>query len=103
GRAPGGGGGTARVGESPAGGGAPARGAGRPAPAVDAGRTASPPRLPTGIRELDRVLGGGLVLGSFVLLGGDPGIGKSTLLLQALDGLAAAGGATPSARGRGGG
>ncbi|HKA87966.1 MAG TPA: DNA repair protein RadA [Haliangiales bacterium] len=71
--------------------GAPAREAGRPVPAVDAGRTASPPRLPTGIRELDRVLGGGLVLGSFVLLGGDPGIGKSTLLLQALDGLAAAG------------
>ncbi len=39
---------------------------------------------PTGIRELDRVLGGGLVAGSVVLLGGDPGIGKSTLLLQVL-------------------
>jgi DNA repair protein RadA/Sms len=42
------------------------------------------PRLATGIQELDRVLGGGLVNGSVVLLGGDPGIGKSTLLLQAL-------------------
>ena len=41
------------------------------------------PRLPTGIAELDRVLGGGLVPGSAVLVGGDPGIGKSTLLLQA--------------------
>ena len=42
------------------------------------------PRRPTGIGELDRVLGGGLVTGAVVLLGGDPGIGKSTLLLQAL-------------------
>jgi DNA repair protein RadA/Sms len=42
------------------------------------------PRLDTGIAELDRVLGGGLVQGGVVLLGGDPGIGKSTLLLQAL-------------------
>ncbi|WOE74144.1 DNA repair protein RadA [Alterisphingorhabdus coralli] len=42
-----------------------------------------PPRLTTGIAELDRVLGGGLVPGSAILLGGDPGIGKSTLLLQA--------------------
>jgi DNA repair protein RadA/Sms len=41
-------------------------------------------RLATGLKELDRVLGGGLVLGSAVLLGGDPGIGKSTLLLQTL-------------------
>jgi len=41
-------------------------------------------RMPTGIKELDRVLGGGLVNGSVVLIGGDPGIGKSTLLLQAL-------------------
>jgi DNA repair protein RadA/Sms len=40
-------------------------------------------RLPTGVGELDRVLGGGFVPGSVVLLGGDPGIGKSTLLLQA--------------------
>ena len=49
------------------------------------------PRMRTGISELDRVLGGGLVSGSLVLLGGEPGIGKSTLLLQALDGLARAG------------
>jgi DNA repair protein RadA/Sms len=41
-------------------------------------------RIPIGIDELDRVLGGGLVAGQVVLLGGDPGIGKSTLLLQAL-------------------
>ncbi|TAL15437.1 MAG: DNA repair protein RadA [Aquabacterium sp.] len=44
-------------------------------------------RTPTGIDELDRVLGGGLVEGGVVLIGGDPGIGKSTLLLQALDAL----------------
>jgi len=42
-------------------------------------------RQPTGIDELDRVLGGGIVAGGVVLIGGDPGIGKSTLLLQALD------------------
>ena len=42
-----------------------------------------PDRLATGILELDRVLGGGLVEGSAVLIGGDPGIGKSTLVLQA--------------------
>ena len=42
---------------------------------------------PTGIDELDRVLGGGIVAGGVVLIGGDPGIGKSTLLLQALDAL----------------
>jgi DNA repair protein RadA/Sms len=41
-------------------------------------------RIPTGIGELDRALGGGLVAGQVTLLGGDPGIGKSTLLLQAL-------------------
>ncbi len=45
-------------------------------------------RLATGIGELDRVLGGGLVTGSVVLIGGDPGIGKSTILLQALAHLA---------------
>ncbi len=46
-------------------------------------------RAPTGIGELDRVLGGGLVQGSVVLIGGDPGIGKSTLLLQACASLGA--------------
>ncbi len=46
------------------------------------------PRYPTGIDEFDRVLGGGLVSGGVVLIGGDPGIGKSTLLLQALANLA---------------
>ncbi len=44
-------------------------------------------RQSTGIEELDRVLGGGIVAGGVVLIGGDPGIGKSTLLLQALDSL----------------
>ena len=44
-------------------------------------------RTPTGLGELDRVLGGGIVEGGVVLIGGDPGIGKSTLLLQALDAL----------------
>src|SRR5574343_709490 len=44
-------------------------------------------RTPTGLGELDRVLGGGVVAGGVVLIGGDPGIGKSTLLLQALDAL----------------
>jgi DNA repair protein RadA/Sms len=48
------------------------------------------PRQPTGIEEFDRVLGGGLVAGGVVLIGGDPGIGKSTLLLQALSRLAEA-------------
>ncbi|HEY6863134.1 MAG TPA: DNA repair protein RadA [Burkholderiales bacterium] len=46
-------------------------------------------RTPTGIEELDRALGGGLVAGQVVLIGGDPGIGKSTLLLQALARLSA--------------
>ncbi len=50
--------------------------------------TAQQPRHSTGLGELDRVLGGGLVPGSVVLLGGDPGIGKSTLLLQSLAALA---------------
>ena len=45
-------------------------------------------RLLTGISEFDRVLGGGLVYGTLVLIGGDPGIGKSTLMLQAMHGLA---------------
>ncbi|MGH8178296.1 MAG: DNA repair protein RadA [Steroidobacter sp.] len=48
------------------------------------------PRIATGMEELDRVLGGGLVLGSVTLLGGDPGIGKSTMLLQASETLSRA-------------
>jgi DNA repair protein RadA/Sms len=48
-------------------------------------------RLLTGLTEFDRVLGGGLVAGTLVLIGGDPGIGKSTLMLQALYGLSAQG------------
>ncbi len=50
--------------------------------------SADVPRFSTGIGEFDRVLGGGLVSGGVVLIGGDPGIGKSTLLLQALASLA---------------
>src|SRR5947207_912590 len=56
------------------------------------GDSAGPPRRLTGIAELDRVCGGGLVPGSTILVGGDPGIGKSTLLLQAAAALAASGG-----------
>jgi DNA repair protein RadA/Sms len=52
--------------------------------ALSAIETLEVERTPTGIGELDRVLGGGLVAGQVVLIGGDPGIGKSTLLLQAL-------------------
>ncbi len=48
-----------------------------------------PPRLSSGIAEFDRVLGGGLARGAAILVGGDPGIGKSTLLLQAVAGFAA--------------
>jgi len=73
------------------------RGKGRPA--VPAGRpqrlaevaATEEDRLRCGIGELDRVLGGGVVPGSFILIGGDPGIGKSTLLLQAVDQLARSG------------
>jgi DNA repair protein RadA/Sms len=57
------------------------------------GTTASPPRRKTGIGEIDRVCGGGLVAGSAILVGGDPGIGKSTLLLQVAAALAGQGGA----------
>ena len=58
------------------------------------GTSPTPPRLMTGIAEFDRVCGGGLVPGSALLVGGDPGIGKSTLLLQALTALAKTGGPT---------
>ena len=56
--------------------------------ALSAIETQEAERVPTGFAELDRVLGGGLVAGQVVLIGGDPGIGKSTLLLQALAALA---------------
>src|SRR5919202_3316251 len=56
-----------------------------------AGHAEPPPRAATGITELDRVLGGGLVPASAVLVGGDPGIGKSTILLQAAARIASAG------------
>ncbi len=54
--------------------------------ALSAAELADSPRIPTGIAGLDRVLGGGLVPGSVVLLAGEPGVGKSTLLLQAAAG-----------------
>jgi DNA repair protein RadA/Sms len=56
-------------------------------------------RLPTGMRELDRVLGGGIVPGSLLLIGGEPGVGKSTLLLQVAGGIAAAHGSVLYATG----
>jgi len=56
------------------------------------GQEAPPPRLASGIAEFDRVVGGGLVAGSAMLIGGDPGVGKSTLLLQVAARVAAAGG-----------
>jgi DNA repair protein RadA/Sms len=70
----------------------------RPAGAVPGGRSSTPAalrdlsdasvaRLPTGLGEIDRVVGGGLVPGSVVLVGGEPGVGKSTLLLQLAAGL----------------
>src|SRR6059058_70125 len=53
------------------------------------------PRTPTGVGEFDRVLGGGIVPGSAVLVGGEPGIGKSTLLLQVAHQLAHGGAIAP--------
>jgi DNA repair protein RadA/Sms len=55
---------------------------------IDAIDAADENRILTGLQEFDRVLGGGIVPGTLVLIGGDPGIGKSTLMLQALYGLA---------------
>ena len=75
------------------GGGGPPSGRGTPAAPValaDVDGGAGAPE-PTGIDELDRVLGGGLVPGSVTLVGGEPGVGKSTLLLQALASMAAGG------------
>ncbi len=67
--------------------GARSAGQSRPIPICEVPVQAEPRRA-TGIGELDRVLGGGIVPGSLVLIGGDPGIGKSTLLLQAMHMLA---------------
>lgn len=61
---------------------------GQPPQSIKAIVTEEEGRLKTELREFDRVLGGGLVIGSVVLIGGDPGIGKSTLLLQVLNNLA---------------
>src|SRR5438093_11691853 len=61
------------------------------ATSIDAIETVGENRLQTGCGEFDRVLGGGVVPGSVVLIGGDPGIGKTTLLLQALPRLASNG------------
>ncbi len=58
----------------------------RPQP-LNSVKPASSQRASSGIAELDRVLGGGIVAGSVILVGGDPGIGKSTLLLQAVSGI----------------
>jgi DNA repair protein RadA/Sms len=63
---------------------------GAPISIADVSEHLGGPRHQSNITELDRVLGGGLVAGSMVLLGGDPGVGKSTLLIQALAGWAAA-------------
>src|SRR5579863_3538195 len=71
--------------------GAPAQGAGkgRVFTLSDLGTaTIPPPRIKTGIGEFDRVIGGGFVPGSVLLLGGEPGIGKSTLLIQVCGALA---------------
>ncbi len=78
---------------APSGRAAPSRAAGRALTPVPLGQVEAPSveRLSTGIGELDRVLGGGLVPGSLVLIGGAPGIGKSTLTTGALANLAAAG------------
>ncbi|HEX5183501.1 MAG TPA: DNA repair protein RadA [Allosphingosinicella sp.] len=68
------------------------RGGGRAFELVGLDREVSlPDRMSTGLKEFDRALGGGLVAGSATLIGGDPGIGKSTLLLQAAARIAAAG------------
>ncbi len=65
-----------------------ARAGSAPVPLARADDATDEVRRPIGIGELDRVLGGGLVAGSVVLLGGEPGIGKSTLLLQVAEGVA---------------
>jgi DNA repair protein RadA/Sms len=74
-----------RYGQNPAGGTALGLHAPQPVTTLSEIEAAEAPRTSSGQEELDRVLGGGLVAGGVVLIGGDPGIGKSTLLLQALD------------------
>jgi DNA repair protein RadA/Sms len=68
---------------------------GAEAVAIDDIEEADTPRLSSGIAEFDRVLGGGIVPGSVVLVGGEPGIGKSTLLLQVAHGMSVGNGETP--------
>ena len=76
----------------------PARGGGAKGRTIDlvalSGAGEDPPRFITGVAEFDRVCGGGLVPGSAILVGGDPGIGKSTLLLQVVAALARSGART---------
>ncbi|MGM0404468.1 MAG: ATPase domain-containing protein, partial [Thermodesulfobacteriota bacterium] len=67
-----------------------AAGRSKPVP-IDAVELGGEERVLTGMDEFDRVLGGGIIPGSLVLIGGDPGIGKSTLLLQVLHRLSASG------------
>ena len=68
------------------------QGGGRVIPLVGLETPAAlPERLPSGLAEFDRAIGGGIVAGSAMLVGGDPGIGKSTLLLQVAARLAAEG------------
>jgi len=82
---------SAGVAARPMGPGRPARKGRRFALEPLAGDTQQAPRLPSGLAELDRVTGGGLVRGSVLLMAGDPGIGKSTLLIQAAAALARTG------------
>jgi DNA repair protein RadA/Sms len=69
---------------------------------LSAAGEAPSPRFSTGIAELDRVLGGGIVPGSLLLIGGEPGVGKSTLLLQVAGGVAGAAGLHAAATHNGG-
>lgn len=64
---------------------------GRAAQPLAAVQAEDSPRIPTGVAELDRILGGGLVRGAAVLIGGEPGVGKSTLLMHVASWLAGAG------------
>jgi DNA repair protein RadA/Sms len=73
---------------------------GAPISIAEVGEQIGGVRRQSGIAELDRVLGGGLVAGSMVLLGGDPGVGKSTLLIQALAGLTQSGNADEQGHGK---